>query len=188
MESTDPYKNKERLDYSKLCEELKLKDGESHNNMKKVFKKFGYVDNENYDLESIAHYTGDTNCVCSKDIFNVFTVYSKKHDIVLVLGSRCIERFSECKVKKYINKARTKFNKKNRPSEYCCICDSDRKISSNVLAKQEGLKKRYHAKCNPFKYKICQVDNCSNYIPGREKWKTKCLSCHYGRRYYRQYN
>jgi hypothetical protein len=165
------------MDFIKLQDELKLTHGDHHENMKKVFKKFGDISEENYDFKSISHSTGDANCVCSKRITNIYTVYNKRHDTTLIIGSKCIKKFSTKAVNKFINKANANYKKKKQPLDYCCLCGSDRKLTKNILTEQDGLKKRYHIKCNPYRKKICTSDDCYNFIRGYESWKTKCLPC-----------
>ncbi len=171
--------------YSTLEDKLGLVPGKNMYNLNKVFGRYGEVNEENYDLNDIENANAKDRCVCSKDIKNVFRVYNRKYNVYLTFGSRCINRFNKENINKQLNQAKIRYNKKTHPEMYCCICDSDRRLPKTVIEEQTDLKKRYHKKCNPLGKKICSVAGCHTFIKGFESWKTKCLKCYYGDRYYK---
>lgn len=170
--------------YTTLKDKLGLLPSKNMYNLKKVFEYYGDVNEENYDIEGIENYVKQDRCVCSKNITNTYKVYNRKYDCHLTFGSECIKKFSKKNINKQLNKAKIRYNKKTHPEMYCCICHSDRKLSKDIIEKQKDLKKRYHIKCNPYEKKICNVDGCHTFIRGFETWKTKCLKCYYGNKYY----
>lgn len=176
------YDIKDKLQLTKNCQK----------NMDKVLKKYDQITYDNWVILSEDKNVTD-KCVCSKEIKNNYHVQNLNTGEVFIIGSVCIEKFSEYQeIKHQLKNVKKLIKYRKNPTTRCKSCY--KKVSEAILDKQILQKDKYHIKCLKTAFKkcykckrgyrgynclchICEYDGCNNIIYNYEPWKTICISC-----------